>query len=136
MYGKTAPAPTVAASAAQKESPKPIVEQKNVELDASEAADLYSNIGFETGEKLEGKDEKYVLSESSPTPDESVQVITSEATENDDLSLPQWPSYDSPVTQLSEIKKELADVKKSGESFSKRYAEASKQQESATDATK
>jgi 2-phospho-L-lactate guanylyltransferase (CobY/MobA/RfbA family) len=41
------------------------IDKVNVELDIGETADLQSIIGFETGEKVEENDEKYLLSVST-----------------------------------------------------------------------
>lgn len=78
-------------------------EHSNVELDTNEANDIYQSVGFEKYELTNNdKEEKYLLAEETPN-----------MAADEDLTIPKWASYDSPLTQQAQIKKELADVKKS-----------------------
>ena len=74
----------------------PNLDQKNLELDSNETADLDSSISFEKYElNNNDKEEKYLLAEETPA---TSAVLPAD---NEDLSIPKWVSYDSPSSQYS-----------------------------------
>lgn len=91
------------------------VDKTTVEIE--QTADLESfGTGFDNGEKLENTsdtDEKFVIAEENQQ-------------SQDELAVPQWPKYENPVTQKSQIEAEFAQVKKTAAHWKQLYVDAQK----------